>query len=121
MRAALIRLAAAAPLLIVALPASAQEGDNTATTAIATGAYARAEDQLVRELRVHPNRPELMLNLAAVYARTNRAADARVLYQRVLDQDDVLMDLPSDRTAGSHAIARAGLRRLDTATATASN
>ena len=97
----------------IALPAQAQETVRVASVAISAGAYSDAERTLQQGLRVHPGRPELMLNLAAVYARTGRAADARALYERVLAQDEILMDLSADRTAGSHAIARAGLRRLE--------
>lgn len=111
MRAACL-VFAAVPLVALALPASAQDR-GLATTQIATGAYADAEKALAAELRIYPNRPELLLNLAAVYAKTGRAAQARALYGAVLAQDDVLMDLPADRTAGSHAIARTGLARLD--------
>jgi len=111
MRIALIGFAVAAT--IAAMPAQAQDASEAASVAIGQGAYSDAERTLQRELRVHPGRPELMLNLAAVYARTGRAADARSLYNRVLTQDEVLMDLSADRTAGSHAVARTGLRRLE--------
>ncbi|MBB5709546.1 tetratricopeptide repeat protein [Sphingomonas xinjiangensis] len=99
------------PLIAAALPAQAQENP-AAPNLITQGSYEAAEARLMRELRVHPDRPELLLNLAAVYARTGRADAARSLYTRVLSQDDVLMDLTSDRTAGSHMIASAGLTRL---------
>jgi len=113
MRVALT-LALFAPLAFAAMPAQAQiqDGDRVASAAIAKGDYSGAERMLTQELRIYPNRPELLLNLATVYARTGRQADARALYRRVLDQDDVLMDLSADRIAGSHAIAEAGLRQL---------
>ena len=111
MRAALIGLAISAAF--AAIPAQAQDAAQVASVAISQGAYSDAERTLQQELRVHPGRPELMLNLAAVYARTGRAADARTLYNRVLTQEEVLMDLSADRTAGSHAVARTGLRRLE--------
>ncbi|AQR75628.1 tetratricopeptide repeat protein [Sphingomonas sp. LM7] len=105
-------LLAAAPLF-AALPAQAQDSA-VASTQIAQGEYSQAESALLAELRIHPGRPELMLNLAAVYAKTGRAVEARSLYTKVLSTDDVLMDLTVDRTAGSHALAQRGLRRLDT-------
>jgi DNA-binding SARP family transcriptional activator len=113
MRAVLAGLALFAPLAFAAAPAQAQDGDRVASTAIAKGDFDGAERVLVQELRIHPGRPELLLNLAAVYARTGRQADARTLYRQVLSQDNVLMDLSADRTAGSHAVAVAGLRQLD--------
>ncbi|WP_404338365.1 tetratricopeptide repeat protein [Sphingomonas sp. MMS12-HWE2-04] len=103
---------AAAPLIAAALPAQAQDRA-VASTEISTGAYAQAETKLQAQLRAHPDLPELLLNLAAVYAQTGRTSEARALYTRVLDQDDVLMDLSADRTAGSHAVARTGLRRIE--------
>ncbi len=112
MRTALVYLAAA-PFALAVLPAQAQSGDPVASAAIARGDYSEAERTLVRQLSVHPDLPEAMLNLATLYARTGRSSEARALYMRVLDQDDILMDLPADRVVGSHAIARTGLKRLE--------
>jgi hypothetical protein len=111
MRIGLVLLAAAP--LFAAVPAQAQDGA-VASTEIAQGDYVAAESKLLQELRIYPGRPELLLNLAAVYAKTGRAGEARSLYTKVLGSDDVLMDLSVDRTAGSHALAQRGLRRLDT-------
>ena len=113
MRFALIPLVAAAPLAFAAVPAFAQELQPVASGAIMDGNYAKAERSLIAELRIHPDRPELLLNLAAVYSQTNRPDEARALYQRVLQQDDVAMNVvANDKTVGSHAIARTGLGRL---------
>nr|AGU11796.1 hypothetical protein [uncultured organism] len=98
-------------LVAAATPAVAQD-DRVATIQISQGAYQDAEARLVEALRAEPNQPELMINLAAVYARTGREDAARSLYTRVLSQSDVLMDLASGRTAGSHMIATSGLHRL---------
>lgn len=111
MRIGLVLLAAAP--LVAALPAQAQESA-VAATQISQGDLAAAESALLAELRIHPGRPELLLNLAAVYAKTGRTGEARGLYTKVLSKDDVLMDLSVDRTAGSHMLAQRGLRRLDT-------
>lgn len=110
MRAILVGLAVFAPLAF-AVPASAQ--DRVASVAIEQGDFSSAEQTLLQELRIHPGRPELLLNLATVYAKTGRQAQAKSLYRQVLAQSDVLMDLSADRTAGSHAVAMAGLRRID--------
>lgn len=118
MRIALSHILIAAPLLI-ALPAHAQSFETTASATIKSGTYSEAERILTRELRQQPNRPEFLLNLAAIYVYTGRSAEARTLYQRVLAQKDVVMDLPSDKSAGSHAIARAGLQRIGLAPQTA--
>jgi len=110
-------LLAAAPL-IAALPAQAQDSA-VASTQIMQGDYSQAESKLLTELRIHPGRPELLLNLAAVYSKTGRADEARALYTKVLGTDDVLMDVTLDRTAGSHALAQRGLQRLETVQFTA--
>lgn len=110
-------LLAAAPLFVI-VPAQAQDSA-VASTQIAQGDYSQAESKLMAELRIHPGRPELLLNLAAVYSKTGRTDAARSLYTKVLSSDDVLMDLSVDKTAGSHALAQRGLRRLDTVQFTA--
>jgi Tfp pilus assembly protein PilF len=110
MRIALVFLAAAP--LVAALPAQAQDSA-VASTQIVQGDYSQAESALLAELRIHPGRPELLLNLAAVYAKTGRAGEARSLYTKVLSKDDVLMDLRTEQAVGSHALAQRGLRRLD--------
>lgn len=108
-----IKLVAAAlvPLLGMAMPAAAQDA-SVAATEISTGAFAKAEQKLLGALRDSP-RPEVLLNLAAVYYGTGRFAEAGTLYQQVLSQDEVVLDLSNQRTAGSHSVARAGLHYLD--------
>lgn len=116
MRPSLAACAAIAviPTIAATLPARAQTQPAPAVAAgqIERGAYDRAERQLASALRVEPAQPEALLNLAVVYARTGRAAAARDLYRRVLDQPDVLMDLANGNSAGSHRIAQAGLAHL---------
>ncbi|MET0308011.1 MAG: tetratricopeptide repeat protein [Sphingomonas sp.] len=107
-------VAAVAPLMFIAIPAQAQEDRAVASADIFNGAYTRAEQKLLAQLRVHPNRPELLLNLAAVYVQTGRDAEARALYSQVLAQADVLMDISAQRTVGSHVIAQNGLKRIET-------
>lgn len=105
--------AAIVPLMLIAIPAQAQDSA-VASSQILNGAYDKAEQKLLAELRVHPNRPELLLNLAAVYVQTGRDSEARALYSKVLAQEDILMDISAERTAGSHVIAQNGLKRIDT-------
>jgi thioredoxin-like negative regulator of GroEL len=108
----MIRLATLAAVAVLAMPGVAQANDRNGFAAIATGDYAHAERILVAERRIYPSRPELMLNLAAVYRQTGREADAQALYADVLRRPDVLMDLPNQRTMSSHAVARKGMGRL---------
>lgn len=106
-------LAAAAMALTIALPAAAQNtAVRSAHDAFAQGDYVRAERVLAAERRVFPNSPEVLINLAAVYARTGRVQQAASLYRRVLAREDVLLDLNADRTASAHMIAQTGLSRV---------
>jgi Flp pilus assembly protein TadD len=115
MRTALIVLAAA-PFAFAALPAQAQRdnGDPVASAAIFNGNFSKAEQDLNSRLRLDPDQPELLLNLAAVYTQTGRTSEARALYLRVLQQRDYEMDLTADRVSTSHAIATKGLQYIRT-------
>ena len=96
--------------LLATTPAIAK--DHLGYVAIQAGDYATAERTITAERRIFPDMPELLLNLATVYTRTGRAAQARDLYLRVLKEDDVMLDLPSASGVSSHALARAGLAKL---------
>lgn len=96
--------------LAAATPAFAAE--RTGFQAIAAGNFPMAERQINAALRAAPDRPELMLNLAAVYLQTGRSTDARRLYAAVLDQPAVAMDMPSGAVVSSHDVATRGLQRV---------
>ena len=95
---------------VTATPALAR--DTTGFHAIAAGDLGAAEQTLKAERRIYPQRPELMLNLAFVYARTGRVAEASALYRAVLSRDEVMLETPAGAEASSHAIATAGLGRV---------
>lgn len=97
---------------VLIMTGAANAAERTAYPAIASGDLAAAERMLVAERRIYPDRPELMLNLAAVYARTGRAGEARALYQAVRARPASVMDLPDGATASSHDVAARGLNRL---------
>lgn len=104
----------AAAALLATLPAAAQNDPiehthGVAYAAIERGDYRAAERHLAALRHAHPDRPEVLLNLAAVYLRTDRTDAAVSLYRDVLAQRPVLMDLPSGATRSSHDIARTGL------------
>ncbi len=92
--------------------------DRSGYTQIAAGNLSAAEQRIVAERRIFPQRPELMLNLAAVYRSTGRDSQARALYTAVLDKPAVAMDLPSGAVASSHEIAQRALARFSTQMAT---
>ena len=66
--------AAAVSILTLASPAFAQDS-NLAAREIMTGSYATAEQKLLNQMRLD-QRPELQLNLAAVYYATGRVDEA---------------------------------------------
>ncbi|WP_299648719.1 tetratricopeptide repeat protein [Sphingomonas bacterium] len=86
--------------------------DRNGYRAIAAGDFRTAVQRLEAERRIHPQRPELMLNLAAAYRRTGRSADARALYHLVLRRPVVMLDLPSGDVASSRDLANTGLARI---------
>ena len=106
MRVPLIALMAA----MVSVPAFA--GDRLGQEQIAAGDLRGAEATLVAERRIYPRRPELMLNLAAVYQQTGRTSAAQELYQQVLDRPDVSLMTPSGIALSSHVMAERGIARL---------
>jgi thioredoxin-like negative regulator of GroEL len=99
-------------LVALATPLSVGAQQRTGYSQIVSGDLQRAEHTLIAERRVFPQSPELMLNLAAVYQKTGRLDQARALYDMVLGQPEVMMDMSADRVVGSHRIAQTGLRRL---------
>lgn len=99
-------------LVALAAPVAASAKQGSAPELIAAGNYQAAEQVLDADLKMFSNDPELLLNLAAVYQYTGRAAQARALYQTILTQPDVLMEFSPDRSGWSHAIAQTGMRRL---------
>ena len=105
-------LGSALAVMGIASSANAQDAQY-AHAAITAGNLTSAERTLERETRAGSREPEVLLNLAAVYAMTQRPAAARDLYQRVLNAKDASLVLPSSQVAGSHDIARRGLRLLD--------
>jgi Flp pilus assembly protein TadD len=103
----LATLGAATP----ALAGQSATVDRTGYTAIAAGDLSTAEQRIVAERKIFPQRPELMLNLASVYRRTGRESEARALYTAVLERPSVAMDLPSGTVMSSHDLASRALAR----------
>ena len=95
---------------MVSTPAIA--GERLGLEQIAMGDLHGAEATLLAERRIYPRRPELMLNLAAVYQQTGRSAAAQDLYRQVLARPDVSLLMPSGAARSSHAIAERGIARL---------
>ncbi|WP_326524307.1 tetratricopeptide repeat protein [Sphingomonas sp.] len=106
-------LGAVTACLCGATPAMANGGAvRTAHDAIVRGDFTSAEQTLAAERRIFPARPEVTINLAAVYARTGRADLATSLYRDALSRDAVMLDLGDARPVSSHVIAQRGLSRI---------
>lgn len=113
-----MRMMVAAVLVGAALATPAVAADRTGYQAIAAGDFVAAAKRIEAERRIFPDRPELMLNLAAAYTRTGRMADARALYRNVLERPAVAMDMPNGAVLSSHDVATRGLARMTTMLAT---
>jgi Flp pilus assembly protein TadD len=113
MRVVIASIVLAAPLALVPAAHAQLREDPYAKAAIQTGDFDLAERKLLAEQRIFPDKPEVLLNLAALYAKTGRHAQARAAYQRVLAVEPVAMDLADGQVAASTQIANRGLRLLD--------
>lgn len=120
MRIVLASIVLAAPLMLTPAVQAQVRADPYATVAIQTGDYATAEHKLLAERKIFPAKPEVLLNLAAVYSKTGRSGEARAVYDRVLALDPVAMDVADGEVAPSHLVAHRGLRLLDAAARQAS-
>lgn len=82
---------------------------------IADGKLLLAENQLEAARVAEPNEPSVMINLAAIYARTGRADQAQAMYQRVLASENVQLEMGDHSPAWSHSLARRGMQRSEMA------
>ncbi|MBX9795954.1 MAG: tetratricopeptide repeat protein [Sphingomonas sp.] len=83
----------------------------TGYSQIMRGDYAAAQSMIEKELKAGPRDADLLLNLAFVYTRTGRRAEAAALYRQVLAlPDDEMMS--NGGTVMSHDLAERGLKRL---------
>ena len=108
----LMEVAAVAVLIAGGAGTASAENFNGAAQ-IARGDYAAAERIIVREQRLFPRDTDLLINLATVYARTGRIAEARRTYALAAAQPDEALDLTGSRTVSSRALATGALRSLD--------
>lgn len=107
----------AVTVLAVLVGTAASATDRVGYRSLAAGDFAGAAQRLEAERRIHPRRPELMLNLAAAYRALGRNADAEALYADVLARPAVTMDLSNGTTASSRDLAALALSRRATAIA----
>jgi Tfp pilus assembly protein PilF len=110
---------AVAALLVSLQPTGAASpaspaADDLAYSAIVNQDWATAEQQLLAGLQRDPDNSFRQLNLAWVYARTGRKAEAAALYQEILKRDKDRIASLSSRDGKSMALlARRGLALLN--------
>ena len=83
--------------------------DNYATAALSTAKFEQVIATLEPIVRRDRSDESLLLNLAMAYRYTGRAAEADMLYRRVLTLDDVELDTANGGTISSHIVARRAL------------
>ncbi len=86
--------------------------EHNGAEAIARSDYGAAEREIERGRRLFPNDADLLLNLATVYRATGRADAARTLYAQVLTGPNESVLMPASGSVSAHAVARAGLARM---------
>jgi len=78
---------------------------------IAANRYAAAEARLDAQRAAEPREPSVLINLAYVYAKTNRQALASALYEDVLALPNAELELGNGSAAWSHELAKRALGR----------
>lgn len=110
MRNSLLLAAVAVSLAAGTASAQTQEqryGFNAIQRADMAGAEARLQAARLEQ----PNEPSVLINLAHVYWKTGRTAEAEALYRQVLATDNVLMLTGANQQLWSHQLAQKGLDR----------
>lgn len=102
--------AAAAALAMTGGAASANSFNGA--RAIAGGDLRAAEREIVAQRALYPDQVDLMVNLATVYLRTGRVAEARRVWTAVAAQPDEEVLLNGGAPAWSHQLADRALRTL---------
>jgi Flp pilus assembly protein TadD len=106
----LLFAAVAASLLGSPLTAQTQE-QRYGFNAIQRDDLAGAEARLTAARLEQPSEPSVLINLAHVYSKTGRIAEAETLYRQVLSTQNVLMLTGSNQQLWSHQLAEKGLNR----------
>ncbi len=105
------QLILASAALAFAVPAAASPAgvvDPYGARSIANGRYDSVEQRLTEALRKGDNRPEILLNLAAIRMQEGDRGNAEAFYRLVLAQPNVDM-ATLNGSAWSHDIARQAL------------
>ena len=79
---------------------------------IARGDLRTAEREIVAQQALYPDQVDAMINLATVYLRTGRVADARRIWAAVAAEPDQEVMLNGGAPAWSHQLANRALHSL---------
>ncbi len=101
-----------AAALGVAGPGLAANSEFNGAAEMARGDYSAAEKIIVKQRKMFANDADLIVNLATVYRKTNRADEARVLYLRLLKLPNEDLEMAGRQTT-SHRVARDALATMD--------
>ena len=101
---------AAAALMVTGGAASANVFNGAAP--ITHGDLRTAEREIVAQRALYPDQIDLMMNLATVYIRTGRPAEARRIWTAVAAQPDQEVVLNGGASVWSHQLAARALRVL---------
>ena len=102
-------LVATAVAVVFATPLAAKPVDNYVSTLIEEGQYQSVQAALEARIVGHRADANALLNLAFIYAQTDRSGAAAQLYRRVLDMPDANVRTNVGAIASSHALARSAL------------
>jgi hypothetical protein len=111
-----VLIAGGAALAALGSGALAQTGGapgSYAASAINSGQFTQAERILKPESQEDANDPARLINIATVYSRTQRYAEARAALQRVQALPAEHLELADGASYSSHVLAKAMLGRLD--------
>lgn len=95
---------------LAAIPVSAAAAqDQVAYRAIKNADYSAAETHLASQVAAGEREPGVLLNLAAVYSKTGRGAEAVAMYRMVQAEKNVLMEAANGAPIWSHEVATRGI------------
>jgi len=117
MLAKILKIAGGAAVAALIVPAAVAQtdaqGTDYAARAITSGQFDEAERILQPISLADANDPARLINMATVYARTQRYGDARAALQRVRALPAESLELANGTSYSSHVIATAMIERLD--------
>ena len=106
-----LALAGAASMLWVSGASAQSQEQRYGFDAIQRDDLIAAEARLIAQRAQEPNEPSVLINLAHVYLKTGRVAQAEALYRQVLESENVQLATARRQPAWSHDLAQRALER----------